>query len=140
VWQTRSRPRRRNERPALYQIDSKHAAIVAAQAADAKRAERVVILDVRATLGVTDFFVISSAGNPRQVKAVVDNVEEHLRHAGRRPEHREGVQDARWVLLDYGDFVVHVFLDQARDYYDLERLWADSPCIEWDEPKLARRN
>lgn len=82
-----------------------------------------------AAVGVTDFFVIGSGRNDRQVKALVENVEDRLRVIDLKPLRREGVRGGRWALLDYGDFVVHIFLDEARGFYDLERLWADAPRI-----------
>lgn len=103
--------------------------MAAARAADDKKAIDVVVLDVAATIGVADYFVIASASNDRQVRTIVENVEERLR--GRKLIGREGIEDCRWALLDYGDLVVHVFLDDVRRFYDLERLWADSPRIAW---------
>ena len=82
--------------------------------------------------------MITSGRNVRQVKTIAEEVEKKLKdegHAG--PIRTEGLQDASWVLLDYGDFVVHVFLDEVRRYYDLERLWADAPVLEWDEGVAA---
>ena len=81
-------------------------------------------------LVITDIFVIASGGNRRQVQALIDAVEEALRLDGRKPLRREGEDDAQWVLLDYGDIVVHVFDNPTRDYYDLERLWGDAPRLD----------
>lgn len=105
---------------------------VAARAADTKSGDDTVILAVGDLLGVTDAFVITSGRNTRQVKTMVDEVERQV-HAvtGRKPIRVEGLDDVRWVLMDYGDFLVHVFLDEARDFYDLEHLWADAPRIPW---------
>ena len=101
---------------------------LAAQAAAAKKAEDIVILDVGDILAVTERFVICSGTNVRQVRTIVDEVMKQLRdEAGCKPRSIEGLDDASWVLLDYGDFVVHVFLSETRAYYDLERLWADAP-------------
>jgi ribosome-associated protein len=101
---------------------------IAAEAAAAKLAHDVVILDVGDIIGITDAFVICSANNARQVRAIVDEVEEHMRVlADSRPRAIEGREDATWVLLDYGDIVVHVFLAETREFYGLERLWADVP-------------
>lgn len=106
---------------------------------DDKLARDIVALDVSSTLGVTDWFVLASAPNDRQVRAIVDNVEERLREdLDRRPQGREGLSDSRWVLLDYGDVVVHVFLEAVRDFYQLERLWSDAPRLEWREPGAER--
>lgn len=106
--------------------------IVAARAADAKLGEDTTILAMGELLGVTDAFVITSGRNVRQVRAIVDEVELQVKVArGMGPVRVEGLDDARWVLMDYGDFLVHVFLDEARKFYDLEHLWSDAPRIEW---------
>ena len=85
-------------------------------------------------MGITDAFVITSASNVRLVRTIAEEVEQRVKAAGGPAPYRvEGTDDARWVLMDYGDFVVHVFLDEARRYYDLERLWADAPRLDWDE-------
>jgi ribosome-associated protein len=105
---------------------------VAARAADAKSGDDTVILAVGELLGVTDAFVVTSGHNTRQVKTIVDEVERAVKESAQRhPVRVEGLDDARWVLMDYGDFLVHVFLDEARDFYDLEHLWADAPRIGW---------
>jgi len=101
---------------------------VAARAADAKQGVSTVILSMSQTLGVTDAFVITSGRNSRQVRTIYEEVERQVKQAtGRAPESVEGRDDFGWVLMDYGDFVVHVFLEQTRSYYDLERLWGDAP-------------
>lgn len=111
---------------------------VAARAAAAKKGEGTIVLDVGDILAITGTFVITSGTNPRQVRAIVDAVEAAVKAAGGGPPLRtEGLDDARWVLLDYGDFVVHVFLDEARAYYELERLWADVPRLAWDQDEAA---
>ncbi|HEU5148991.1 MAG TPA: ribosome silencing factor [Iamia sp.] len=108
------------------------AGLTAARAADAKGGERTVVLRVGEVLGITDLFVITSASNPRLVKAVVEDIEAKVAEAhGVRPTRIEGGDDLRWVLMDYGDWVAHVFLDEARGFYDLERLWADVPRVAW---------
>jgi ribosome-associated protein len=106
--------------------------IVAARAAEAKSGEDTAILAMGELLGLTDAFVITSGRNSRQVKTIVDEVERQVGEVdGRRPVRVEGLDDARWVLMDYGDFLVHVFLDEAREFYDLEHLWADAPRVAW---------
>jgi ribosome-associated protein len=106
----------------------------AARAASAKKAENTVVLDVSGVLSITDAFVITSGNNRRQVQTIAEEVEAQVKAiAGPSPIRVEGLTDAQWVLLDYGDFVVHVFLDEVRRYYDLERLWADAPVLEWGE-------
>ena len=84
-------------------------------------------------LVITDIFVLASGNNRRQVQALIDAVEEALRMDDRKPLRREGQDDAQWVLLDYGDIVVHVFDTPTRDYYDLERLWGDAPRLDFDQ-------
>src|SRR6266480_4792758 len=103
----------------------------AARAAADKQGERVVVLDVRELIVITDYFVIASGGSERQVRTIVEEVEKALRELGMKPVRREGEDDRRWVLLDFFDIVVHVFAAQERDYYDLERLWRDAPTLEW---------
>ena len=103
---------------------------VAATAASAKLAENIMAFDVSEQLVITDAFVICSASNDRQVAAIVDAVEERARIAlGQKPLRREGDRDARWILLDYGDVVVHVQHVEERVYYSLERIWKDCPVI-----------
>jgi ribosome-associated protein len=110
---------------------SRDVAVAAAQAASDKQAERVVVLDVHELIVITDFFVICSATSERQLKTVIEMVEDTVREElGVRPVRREGEPGAGWWLLDYVDVVVHVFGAEERDYYDLERLWRDAPRLE----------
>jgi ribosome-associated protein len=104
-------------------------AIAAAEAASDKLAEDLVAIDVSEKLVITDVFVLCSAANERQVKAVVDGVEERLHGMGSKPLRREGEAEGRWVLLDFGDLVVHVQLAEERIHYAIERLWKDCPLI-----------
>jgi ribosome-associated protein len=84
-------------------------------------------------LAITDAFVITSGANPRQVRTIAEEVEEQVKRAGGpAPLRIEGLDDARWVLMDYGDFVVHILLNEARDFYQLERLWSDAEQWDWD--------
>jgi ribosome-associated protein len=117
--------------------ESREAAVAAARSASAKQAEGVAILDVHGLIVITDYFVIASGSTDRQVKTIVDEVEKALRELGRKPVRREGETEGRWVLLDYVDVVVHVFADEEREYYDLERLWRDAPRLDWDENGAA---
>jgi ribosome-associated protein len=104
----------------------------AARAADAKSGEDTVILAMGELITVTDAFVITNGRNSRQVRTIVDEVERQLKeNHDRRPIRVEGKSDAYWVLMDYGDFVVHVFLEDARRFYDLEHLWSDAPRVPW---------
>jgi len=100
--------------------------MVAAQAAEAKKAENVRILDLQGLTSFTDYLVLCTGTNPRQVQAIADEVELQLKNAGDRPKSVEGYNNAEWILLDYGDYVVNVFSEQARKYYDLDRLWQDA--------------
>jgi ribosome-associated protein len=102
----------------------------AVRAALDKKASDVVILDLRNTPAFTDFFVLCSGQSTRQVKAIVDGVEETLRAAKIRPAHVEGYDRAEWILMDYFTFIVHVFTPQTRAFYSLERLWGDAKRIE----------
>jgi ribosome-associated protein len=113
----------------------------AAEAASAKKAERIVILDVSEQLVITDYFLICSGNTQRQVRTIADEVERRLSEGqGLKPFRREGEREARWVLLDYVDFVVHVFHTDDRDYYDLERLWADARVVPFDDgPPASHR-
>ena len=112
--------------------------IAAARAADAKSADDVVVLDVGPVLALCGHFVIASGNNTRLVRTLADEVEAQVAAAGGpRPVRVEGLDDARWILLDYGDFVVHLFLEETRRYYDLERLWADVDRVDWRESAPA---
>lgn len=105
---------------------------IAALAADEKTATDTVVLEVGEVLGIAEAFVITSAGNERLVRTIAEEVERQVKDAGGPgPLRVEGRSDARWILMDYGDIVVHVFLEEARRYYDLERLWADAPRFDW---------
>ncbi|PMC61703.1 ribosome silencing factor [Corynebacterium xerosis] len=105
-------------------------ATIAARAADRMKGANIAVLDVSGPLVITDAFVLVSADNERLVSAIVDEVEDDLRDAGVKPIRREGVREGRWALLDYGMLVVHVFRDEERDFYGLDRLWKDCPRIE----------
>ncbi|HVD14671.1 MAG TPA: ribosome silencing factor [Actinomycetota bacterium] len=104
-------------------------ALAAASAASAKQARDVRVLDVSEPLVISDYFVICSGSNERQVRAIAEEVERVCRLEGVRPLRREGEREARWILLDFVDFVVHVFLHTEREFYDLERLWRDAPVV-----------
>ena len=112
---------------------SRHLAVVAARAAANLKAREVIALDVSERLVLTDVFVVTSGATERQVRAIVDAVEEAMHHEGVKAVRREGVSEGRWVLLDYGDIVVHVQHDEDRVFYALERLWKDCPVVELPE-------
>lgn len=112
--------------------------MVAARAASDKTTEDTLLLDVGGHLSITDYFVVTSGRNDRQVRAIVDEVGRQVRAAGGgRPRQVEGLQSGEWVLLDYGNFVVHVFGAEARDFYSLERLWSDANRVRFDDEELA---
>jgi ribosome-associated protein len=104
----------------------------AVAAALSRKAESLKVLDVAKTARFTDYFVICHGSNDRQVVAIADAIDEVLRPLGVRPLHVEGEREGRWVLLDYGDFVVHVFAAEQRQFYALERLWGDAPDVTAD--------
>src|ERR1700720_1921976 len=105
-----------------------------------KKAEDISVLELEKNSGAfTDYFVVCSGSNPRQIQAISDEVEQRLAKTGLRPTHVEGYKQAEWVLLDYVDFVVHVFSEQARKYYDLERLWKSAKRLEPSDLKTAPR-
>lgn len=106
--------------------------LIAARAAAAKTEEPTVVLEVGEVLAITGWFVITSGTNTRLVRSLAEEVEQQVVAAGGpKPLRVEGLDSAQWVLLDYGDFIVHVFLDEAREFYDLERLWRDVPVVDW---------
>jgi ribosome-associated protein len=108
-------------------------AILAAQAASEKLGIDTVVLDVGDVLSIVDYFVVTSAANTRQVRTIAEEIEEQIRRAGGSgPLRVEGLGDSTWVLIDYGDIVVHVFLDTTREFYDLERLWGDVGRVPWE--------
>ena len=109
---------------------ARHLAVVAARAAADRKAQDIVALDVSERLVLTDVFLVASGRNERQVSAIVDAVEEALFREGAKVRRREGESQARWVLLDFGDIIVHVQHAEDRMYYALERLWKDCPVVE----------
>lgn len=111
-------------------LEPEEAVLLAARAAEEKKAENPVILDLRELASFTEFFLIANGANPKQVQAISYSIEDTLRKAGKRPLHIEGYTAAEWILLDYGDFIVHVFNSTARRFYDLERLWRDAKHLE----------
>jgi ribosome-associated protein len=116
-------------------VESVGRAILAA--AD-KKAKNIAVLEVAAFLAITDHFLICSAPSDRQVQTIADEIERKLREEGVRPLRGEGKAENGWILIDYGDFVVHVFTDEMRAYYDLERLWKDAPRPNLPELAEAR--
>ena len=107
--------------------------LISAQAAEGKKATDIRVLDLRDVTTFTDFFVICTGSSSTQIKAIADEVEKQLAASGRRPYSIEGFQNAEWVLVDYGDFIVHIFSSESRKFYDLERLWRHAK----DQPLTA---
>jgi ribosome-associated protein len=108
----------------------------AVRAAEDKKADDLLLLDLRKAAGFTDYFLICSGGNPRQIRAIADAILEALASGGARPAHIEGYDRSEWVLLDYFDFIVHIFARETRAFYGLERLWGNAERIE--VPALRR--
>jgi ribosome-associated protein len=111
-------------------VEPEDAVLIAAHAAGEKKATDMVLLDLRTVASFTDFFLICTGASTRQVQAISNAIEETLRKNGKRPLHIEGYSSAEWILLDYGDFIVHVFSPASRRFYDLERLWRDARRVE----------
>lgn len=114
-------------------LTSELIAIEAARAADDRKAIDVRVMDMRKALGLTDYFVIASGRSDRQVRRIMEAVQEKLREIGSRPARREGEKYSRWIILDYVDVVVHIFQEEERSFYDLERLWKDAPSVDWHD-------
>ena len=124
-----------HEPPCMKKNDLKLQVAAAIQACLDKKAEELSILEMEKGSAFTDYFVLCSGTNPRQVQAIADEVELRLKAAGLRPAHIEGYRQAEWILVDYVDFVVHVFSEKARKFYDLERLWKTAKRLEPSELK-----
>ena len=109
---------------------SRHLAVVAARAAADKKAQEIIALDVSERLALTDVFLVASGANDRQVRAIVDAIEEALHKEGAKALRKEGTSEAHWVLMDFQDIVVHVQQEEDREFYALERLWKDCPVVD----------
>ena len=112
--------------------DSRELAVLAARAASAKQGSDIAILDVGDLIAITDFFVIISGSSERQLKSISEEVVRAAKEVGVRPVRQEGEPGARWLLIDFVDFVVHVFQEEEREFYRLENLWRDAPVVEWE--------
>jgi ribosome-associated protein len=147
--ETPTRSRRRTS-PALPQDEVAHSAAsrlmpervakalerckLAARIADDNRAKDILLLDLRAATPLVDFFVIASANSRRQANAIASEIDQEMKKIGEKKLGMEGTEEGRWILVDYGDFVIHVFAEDARTYYDLEQIWGDAPRVEWRDP------
>jgi ribosome-associated protein len=115
--------------------DGRDLAVLAARVADDKKATDVVVLDVGGVLSITGYFVIAGAPNRRLVRTVAEEIEQAAKERlDRAPVRTEGIREQQWTLLDYGDVVVHVFLEEMREFYEIERLYGDVPRIRWEAP------
>lgn len=119
--------------------DNREKAFLCARAALDHKAVDLVILEVKKLSSFTDYFVICSGNSDRQVQAIAGHIEEKLKEGNVRPLSVEGKREGRWVLLDYGDVVIHVFYQPVREFYDLERLWADAPRLDLPPARSPRR-
>jgi ribosome-associated protein len=125
----RSAKKEPRSRPAPM-LETEDAVTIAAHAASDKKATDLVVLDLRKAASFTEYFLICTGASTRQVQAISNAIEEVLLKSAKRPLHIEGYSSAEWILLDYGDFIVHVFGPASRRFYDLERLWRDAPRVE----------
>lgn len=122
------------------EAEARMGVLQALEACEAKKAEDIKVLELPRDSGAfTDYFVVCSGSNPRQIQAISDEVEQRLTNAGLEPTHVEGYQQAEWVLLDYVDFVIHVFSEHARKFYELERLWKSAKQVTAAELSATRR-
>lgn len=128
-------PQTVSEPPAPVQLEDRM--LIALRAAEEKKAIDPVVLDLRPVASFTEFFFIMGGSNTRQVQAIADEIEARMKRAGDRQVRIEGYGTAEWILLDYGDFVVHVFEAKARSFFDLERLWRDAPRVSVTPEMLA---
>ena len=119
------------------QLEPKKMALEIAKLALDKKAEKVVILNIKKLSAIADYLLICSADSERQVQAIADSIEDGLRKKGERPLGIEGVTEGRWALIDYVDVVVHIFLDPVRSFYDLEGLWSEAPVTEVKDKAAA---
>ena len=109
-------------------------AVLAAEVCADKKAKDIVVLDVRKITTISDYFIICSTTNERQARAITDDLRVRMKEIGKREMGVEGVADGRWVLQDFADIVVHVFLESQREFYDIEGLWADAKQVRWKKP------
>ena len=119
---------------------SKKKALLAAELAEAKMAENIVILDMRKLSNITDFFIIATSSSITRSQAIADSIRQSLRKAGESVSRIEGYREADWMLVDAYDVVVHIFSDEARDFYNIESLWADAPRVRLCQKKTKTRS
>jgi len=114
-------------------MNSKETALMAAKAIADKKGWRITILELLGVSLITDYFVLANGNSRIQTQAIADNIEEELKKAGLVPLRREGYTEGTWILLDYGVVIIHIFQERERDFYNLERLWADAPSVPYEE-------
>jgi ribosome-associated protein len=112
-------------------ITPRQLALLAAETCDEKKAKEIVVLDVRKITSISDYFIVCSTTNERQARAIAEEMRMKLKEMGRREMGVEGIDDARWVLQDFGDIVLHIFHESQREFYDIEGLWADAKQVRW---------
>ena len=133
-----ARPKKLQKPEAIQDVTGDPTWLTAVRAAESKQARDIVVLDVRGETSFSDHFLICSGASTRQVQAIADEIGLKLKERGEKPSSIEGYKNSEWVLLDYGDFVVHVFSPKARTYYDLERLWRDARVVEWTPDAVSK--
>jgi len=112
-------------------ITPRQLALLAAEVCDEKKAKEIVVLDVRKITTISDYFIVCSTSNERQARAIADDMRVRMKDLGKREMGVEGMEDARWVLQDFGDIVLHIFHESQREFYDIEGLWADAKQVRW---------
>lgn len=115
-------------------------ATTCARIADENRARDVLLLDLQGVTPLVDFFVIATAGSRRQANSIASEIDAEMKKLDERKLGMEGSEEGRWLLIDYGDFIVHVFSEEAREYYSLESIWGDAPELDWTDPSRPRRD
>ena len=112
-------------------ITPRQLALLAAEVCDEKKAKEILVLDVRKITSISDYFIVCSTSNERQARAIADEMRVRMKGLGKREMGVEGIEDARWVLQDFGDIVLHIFHESQREFYDIEGLWADAKQVRW---------
>jgi ribosome-associated protein len=115
-------------------ITPRQLALLAAEVCDEKKAKEIIVLDVRKITSISDYFIVCSTSNERQARAIADDLRVRMKELGKREMGVEGIEDARWVLQDFGDIVLHIFHESQREFYDIEGLWADAKQVRWKKP------
>ena len=122
-------------------MDSRELAILSARAMDQRKGSKITVLKLEDLSNITDFFVVGTGASRIQTRALADHIEDVLEKAGVRPKRIEGRQEGRWILMDYESVIIHIFQEDERNFYNLERLWADAPALDPEEvfPEAAKK-